>query len=131
VSSLNRARLRRDFQACSGEPPLSVPAGTEVDIIGRQDGMILVRLLDGSATFPVEPADLEGPYVRLSQTRFACWKCGHPLWQIDPPIQGWRYHCQTCQHLTSPRHELEVALAARPEGTVGIVSAVSCRIDMG
>jgi hypothetical protein len=131
MTNPNRPRLRRDVRADSGATPLSVPAGTEVDIVAREGGLILVRLPDGSATFPVAPADLEGRYVRLTRTAFACWKCGHLLCQLDPPVQGWRYHCQTCQHLTAPRQELEAALAARPEGAAGIVSAVPCRIDLG
>lgn len=68
--------------------------------------------------------------TRMRQTTEPCWKCGSPLWHLNPPVQGWSYHCQTCQHLTSPRAELERQMANKTEGAVGIVSAVSCRIEM-
>ncbi len=68
--------------------------------------------------------------VNMTRSPHACWKCGQKLWRIDPPIHGWRYYCGECQHLTSPQQELEEALRLRPEGSVGIVSAVPCRIEV-
>jgi hypothetical protein len=66
----------------------------------------------------------------MAPTAHACWKCGQVLWRIDPAISGWVYHCQQCQHLTSTQAELDAAMAARPEGSAGIVCAVPCRIDV-
>jgi uncharacterized Zn finger protein (UPF0148 family) len=68
--------------------------------------------------------------TRMTPTDHACWRCGRPLNRLDPPIHGWSYHCPVCQHLTSPRGELEAALAGKGDGAVGVVSAVPCRIDV-
>ena len=39
-----------------------------------------------------------------------CWKCGGLLLQLDTPYEGrWRYHCETCEHLTVTRTEYERA----------------------
>ncbi len=72
----------------------------------------------------------DGQQVHMTRTAHACWKCGRALWRIDPAIGGWTYYCQTCQHLTSTQAELESAMAAKPKGSVGIVSAVKCRIEV-
>jgi hypothetical protein len=53
-----------------------------------------------------------------------CWRCGTPLWRLDPPgPSGWRFYCPTCQHLTMPRAEADQALHTLPAGAVGIVVA--------
>ena len=66
--------------------------------------------------------------TKMTATNFACWKCGNWLWKLNPAVHGWSYHCQTCQHLTSPQHELKKAMANKPDGSVGIVAAVPCQI---
>lgn len=71
----------------------------------------------------------ENVTTRMSLTGFPCWKCGGRLWRLDPPVYGWSYHCETCQHLTAPRHELDAAMASKSDDAVGIVAAVPCRID--
>jgi hypothetical protein len=68
--------------------------------------------------------------VDMTQTPHAYWKCGGPLFKLEPPVDGWRYHGKQCQHLTSPQGELEAALVNTPDGSVGIVSAVPCRMVM-
>jgi hypothetical protein len=68
--------------------------------------------------------------VTMTKTARACWKCSAPLFRLEPKIDGWRFHCQACQHFTSPQTELQAALECRPHGSVGIVSAVPCHIDM-
>jgi ribosomal protein S27AE len=67
--------------------------------------------------------------TRLTPTNHPCWKCGGMLAALDPPVSGWRFHCGRCRHLTSPRADLGRALAERPEGSAGVVSAVACRIE--
>lgn len=73
---------------------------------------------------------MEQVTTRMTRTTDPCWRCGKPLYRLDPPVHGWGYHCQECQHLTQPREALMAALAGREEGAVGIVSAVSCRIEV-
>lgn len=68
--------------------------------------------------------------MRMTRTDYLCWKCQHALWHLDQPLHGWSYHCQHCQHLTSPRLELEAAMAAKPAGSLGIVTAVPCEIEI-
>lgn len=68
--------------------------------------------------------------VSMSRSAHACWKCGDQLWRIDPAIGGWTYYCERCLHLTSTQAELSAAMETKPKGSVGIVSAVSCRIEV-
>jgi DNA-directed RNA polymerase subunit RPC12/RpoP len=68
--------------------------------------------------------------TRMTPTEYGCWKCGNLLNRLTPPVHGWNYHCPVCQHLTLPRDELEAVLAAKNDGTIGVVSALPCRIDV-
>ena len=52
-----------------------------------------------------------------------CWQCGALFLELRPPLQGWRFDCRRCQHMTSPRAELEAAMAAKPEEAIGIVAS--------
>jgi hypothetical protein len=66
--------------------------------------------------------------VRLVPTNEPCWRCGGDLDRVDPPLDGWEYHCQKCQHLTSPGSKLKAAMAGKPKESAGIVAAVKCEI---
>lgn len=68
--------------------------------------------------------------VKLTATRFACWKCGSALWKLEPEVDGWKYHCQKCQMLTSPSHEIAAARDALPPDAAGILAGIPCRIEM-
>ena len=68
--------------------------------------------------------------VSMTKTAHTCWKCGVPLFRLEPKTGGLRFHCQACLHLTSPQGNLQATLVCRPYGSVGIVSAVPCHIDV-
>jgi hypothetical protein len=68
--------------------------------------------------------------TKMHETTWPCWKCSAFLWHLDPPVYGWSWYCQRCQHLTSKREELERALAENPADAIGVVAAVPCRIEM-
>lgn len=62
-----------------------------------------------------------------------CWKCGLRLLELRPPMHGWRFYCRNCEHLTSPRAELETQLAARPGGAlgaIGVVAAIQAKLNI-
>jgi hypothetical protein len=61
-----------------------------------------------------------------------CWRCGTPLWRLDPPGPGgWRFCCSTCQHLTMTRAAADQALHTLPAGAVGVVVAWPYPLDPG
>ncbi len=68
--------------------------------------------------------------LKVRRTPHTCWKCHNHLNHVEPAVFGWHYHCPTCQHLTSPRHELDEAMKNKPEGAAGIVAAVPCKIEI-
>lgn len=73
---------------------------------------------------------MENMQVRVSLTIHRCYKCGGKLHKIQPPLYGWSYHCQGCQHLTSTVPEIQKAMLDKPEKTIGVVCAVPCRIEI-
>jgi len=68
--------------------------------------------------------------VRLIPTQEPCWRCGALLVQVDPPVDGWHYHCQVCQHLTSPSRVLIHAATKADREGIGFVAAVSRHIEV-
>jgi len=68
-----------------------------------------------------EPAPPSDHAVFASQE--PCWKCGGLLVEIRPPIHDWRFYCRRCEMLTSPRAELDAAMATKPEDAIGIVAS--------
>ena len=70
---------------------------------------------------PQAPAQPSDHAVYASEA--PCWKCGGLLVEIRPPIHDWRFYCRRCEHMTSPRAELEAAMDAKPVDAIGIVSA--------
>jgi hypothetical protein len=53
-----------------------------------------------------------------------CWKCRGNLVELLQPIDGWRHHCPTCQHLTLTRAEADAALLGKAPDALGVVVAV-------
>ena len=63
------------------------------------------------------------------QSAEPCWRCGRPLLYLTPPLRGdWHFYCPACEHLTSPRAELERAMRELEDGAVGVVAAVPARL---
>lgn len=66
--------------------------------------------------------------TRAYTTHERCWRCAIPLVRLEPAVQGWSYYCSQCKHLTSTAASLDEALRNRPEGSAGIVSAISASL---
>lgn len=68
--------------------------------------------------------------THMTPTLHKCWKCSAALWHLTPAVHGWSWYCEVCEHLTSPRAELDAAMRSKSPDACGIVAAVPCKIEI-
>lgn len=52
-----------------------------------------------------------------------CWRCGAPMLELDPPIEGWQFYCARCRHLARTQADLAQALQEELDETCGVPAA--------